>query len=414
MVSLDCRVNRSHVRARRKDVVFVSAETKAEGPMREAGTLDVCLAIDCSGSMIGKKFEMAKKAALLIASSLRPADHISVITFAGKAKVVVPRQQVEDRREVKSKIEKIRLGSKTIIFGARTNLYDGIRAGHEELASVARLRTARLILLTDGEPTTGPTSERAFVELSGKLGDKGISVTALGVGKKYNEDLLIAIAEASRGRWHHVVDLDQLPALFKLELLDMKSVVAVKPELHVHLLSGAELSNIYRVGTMVTEVMDYQKENGGYIIPLEDVRTESASKLVFKIHVPPRPEGEWKISKLTLVAPGVELTQDVVVQSTSDSSLWGAETDPYPRTLLTLAQATVVVREAIGDPTRVRQAQDLIETVMRDPAAATEVRKDPSLMNLGSTVTRVAETVVRGKLTEEDKKKLKLQATVIR
>jgi len=407
-------VNRSHVRAGRKDVVFVSADAKAEGPMREAGTLNVCLAIDCSGSMVGKKFEMAKKAALLIANSLRPTDHISVITFAGKAKVAVPRQQVGDRREVKGKIEKIGLGPKTIIFGARTNLYDGIRLGYEELASVARLYTARLILLTDGEPTTGPTSERAFVELSEKLGDRGVSVAALGVGKKYNEDLLIAIAEASRGKWHHVVDLDQLPELFKLELLDMKTVVVVKPELHVHMLAGAELSNVYRVGTMVTEVTDYQKTDNEYVMLLEDIKAESASKLVFKIHVPPRPRGKWKISKLTLVAPSVKITQDVVVQSTSDSSLWGAEADPYPRTLLTLAQATVVVKEAIGDPTRVRQAQDLIETMMRDPAAATEIRKDPSLMSIGNTVTRVADTVVRGKLTKEDKKKLKLQATVIR
>jgi Ca-activated chloride channel family protein len=414
MVSLNCRVNRAHLRTDRKNTVFVSAEVGAEKTPHSKSSLDVCLAVDCSGSMRGRKIDMAKKAAILIVDSLRPTDYISVITFAGKAKVVVLRQRVDEKEEIKERIMKVGLGAKTILLGAATNLYDGIRTGHEQLAGAARSQTGRLILLTDGEPTEGPTHASSFMELSKRLRGRGVSITALGVGNNYNEELLIVMAEASEGRWHHVEDMDQLPAIFGQELLDMESVVVVRPMLQVNLLSGAELSNVYRVGEMVTEITDYQKSDGGYVIPLEDVRAESTSKIVFKLHVPPKPEGELKIARLTLTAPRTELAKDVTVRSTSDSSLWGEETDPYPRTLLTLAQATVVAREAVNDPTLVKQARDLMETVMRDSDAATTIRGDPSLMGMGNTVMRVTETVVRGNLTEEEKKKLKQDVTVIR
>jgi Ca-activated chloride channel family protein len=410
MVSLDCRVNRGYLRADRKNTVFVSAEVGAEEALRDVGPLHVCLAIDCSSSMEGKKIEMAKDAAASIVDRLRPTDYVSVIRFASSADVVIPRQLATNKDEITKRMGKIKLGTMTA-------LHDGIKLGYAELsgaASRAEPCTKRIIVLTDGEPTEGPTDEASFTKLSKEIRDGGISITALGIGDEYNEDLLIAMATVSDGRWHHVIDLDQLPEIFDQELSDMETVVMVRPMLHARLLSGAELDNVYRVGTMVAEVTDYQNEDGKYLITLEDVRAESASKIVFKIHVPSMPEGEWKIAKLTLTAPGTELVRDVTVQSTSDQSLWGAETDPYPRSLLTLAQATVVAREAVNDPTLVRQAQDLMETVMRDSDAATTIRGDPSLMGMGNTVMRVTETVVRGNLTEDDKKRLKQEATVVR
>jgi Ca-activated chloride channel family protein len=403
-------VNRGYLRAEKKNAVFISAEVGVEEALREAGPLHVCLAIDRSSSMEGEKIEMAKDAAARIVDQLRPTDHVSVVGFASAADVVVSRQSATNKDEIKRRIKKMKLGTMTA-------LYDGIELAFGELGRVASpggQGASRIILLTDGEPTQEPTDEDSFVSLSKEIREKGISITALGIGEDYNEDLLIAIASASDGRWYHITDPNQLPGLFEEELSDMKTVVLVRPALRVRPLSDAEITNVYRVGEMVTEVTDYQKADGEYVLPLEDVRAESSSRIVFKVHVPPKPEGEWKIARLTVTAPGTELSRDVVVQSTHDQSRWGVETDPYPRALLTLAEATVVARQAVSDPTQVGRAQELVETVMRDPAAATEVRKDPSLMGIGSTVLRVTETVARGKLTEDDKKKLKQETTVMR
>jgi hypothetical protein len=80
-----------------------------------------------------------------------------------------------------------------------------------------------------------------------------------------------------------------------------------------------------------------------------------------------------------------------------------------------MSQATVLARKGVSDPTIAKQAQVLMETVMKDPNAATVVRQDRFLTAMGDTVIRVTEqTMLKGKLTEEDKKRLKGEATVIR
>ena len=102
-LNLECRVNRKYLQAERKAVVFVSADIHALEitGAHEASYLDVCLAIDCSGSMAGEKFETAKKAGMHIVDMLRATDYISVIRFADRADVVVPRQQVRNKEEIK-------------------------------------------------------------------------------------------------------------------------------------------------------------------------------------------------------------------------------------------------------------------------------------------------------------------------
>jgi Ca-activated chloride channel family protein len=311
------------------------------------------------------------------------------------------------------KLNKVGTGLKAIVFGAATNLYDGIMKGYEELSTDTGTHARRLILLTDGEPTAGPTGERAFVELSKRVRSKGISITGLGVGKYYTEDLLIAIAEASEGRWHHLVNPDGLPELLREEVLDMKLVELVKPVLQITPISGAKPSNIYRVGEMVSEITDYQKVGGKYAIPLEDVRAGFASRIVFRLHVPPKPEGKLKVAELAVSAPETELTKNVFVESTKNRSRWSIETDPYPRSLLMLSEATTVSKQAVDDVTQVERAQQLVKTVMLDPDAATVVRENAHLMSMGNTVMRVTDTVVKSKLKREDKKKLKHDATVI-
>lgn len=453
-LTLECRINRNYLRVERKAVVFLSAEvqTKEARELSEAGAsniINVCMAIDCSSSMSGEKFETAKKAAIQIVDLLKPTDYVSVVRFADEANVVIPRQKVANKGEIQQRIQSMKLGSTTA-------LYDGIKKSHKELlggtldsatelisttgivggfkkllgrkpatASTGTpvspvvhegLGVGRLILLTDGQPTKGPQDEASFVDLGKNIRNSGISITTLGIGD-YNEDLLTAIAATSGGKWYHVTDIRRLPNIFAEELTEMKTVMLIRPELRVHLMSGAELSNIYRVGTMVIEITerDYKRAGNEYVIPLEDVRVGQAYRMVFNVHVPAKPEGIWRIARITLSAPQLELSRDVTVESTNDQSRWGVESDPYPRTLLMLTQATVLARKGVGDPTVARQAQDLMQTVMKDPNAATVVRQDRFLTAMGDTVIRVSEqTILKKDLTEEDKKRLKGDTTVIR
>ncbi|MEM4973274.1 MAG: VWA domain-containing protein, partial [Candidatus Hadarchaeales archaeon] len=409
MLQLNCRINRSFIRADRKNVVFLGAEVIPLGSAVPTRTpdLDVCLAIDCSSSMEGEKIEIAKEAAVRIVEQLRPSDFISVVRFATTSDVVVPRQPATEKDQIIDRITRLQLGTMTALF-------DGLALAFKQLAYKTGGRVGRIIAITDGQPTEGPTDTQSFVELAKNVRESNISITGLGIGEDYNEDLLIAMAMNSDGRWYHVTDPSQIFGIFQEELQDMKTVVAVKPELRVSLLSGCELLNVYRAGTMVTELTNYKREDSDFILPVEDIRAGSSCRLALRIAVPPLQPGKWKIARLRLTSPGVQQESEVEIESTDDFSKWGRETDPTPRAWISLAEATVLAREGIENPTLIKKAEDMVQTLIKDADVATVARKDPYLMAMGNTVIRVAQTVARGSLSEDEKKRLKQETSVIR
>ena len=59
------------------------------------------------------------------------------------------------------------------------------------------------------------------------MADRGISVTTIGVGDDYNEDLMAGLAEASDANYYYVKDTEKLPEIFAKELGELQ-VVAVR------------------------------------------------------------------------------------------------------------------------------------------------------------------------------------------
>src|SRR5204862_5191587 len=67
--------------------------------------LNLCLVLDRSGSMSGKKIENLRDATILVLDLLQPQDYVSVIFFNSRQEVAFPSQQIRDearRSELKS------------------------------------------------------------------------------------------------------------------------------------------------------------------------------------------------------------------------------------------------------------------------------------------------------------------------
>jgi Ca-activated chloride channel family protein len=58
------------------------------------------------------------------------------------------------------------------------------------------------------------------------LSERGVSVTTIGVGDDYNEDLMAGLAEASDANYYYVKDTERLPAIFAKELGELVTVAA--------------------------------------------------------------------------------------------------------------------------------------------------------------------------------------------
>src|ERR1019366_5904324 len=108
-----------------------------------------------------------------------------------------------------------------------TALYAGVQLGETQIQShLSSRRINRVILLSDGLANVGPASPRDLRQLGHALSERGISVTTIGVGDDYNEDLMAGLAEASDANYYYVKDTERLPEIFAKELGELVTVAA--------------------------------------------------------------------------------------------------------------------------------------------------------------------------------------------
>ncbi len=182
--------------------------------------LNLAVVLDKSGSMTGAKLEKTKQAAMLLVDRLGRDDIFSLIIFSDEASVLVPAQKVTDKDALKEKIESIQADGSTA-------LYAGVKMGADQLREyLSSRRINRIILLSDGLANVGPSSPRQLRRLGTQLAEDGLSVTTIGVGDDYNEDLMAGLAEASDANYYYVNDTEKLPEIFAKELGGMLEVAA--------------------------------------------------------------------------------------------------------------------------------------------------------------------------------------------
>ncbi|MCP4702477.1 MAG: VWA domain-containing protein [Gammaproteobacteria bacterium] len=181
---------------------------------------NIALVLDRSGSMRGKKIRQAREAAVTVLYRLNEEDILSVVAYDSTVQVLAPATKVSDKDDIARAIRRLAAGGSTA-------LYAGVRRGAKEVRKfMSRNRVNRIILLSDGLANTGPKSPSALGELGATLKREGISVTTLGLGLNYNEDLMVRLADRSDGNHAFIEHASDLTHIFKQELGDVLSVVA--------------------------------------------------------------------------------------------------------------------------------------------------------------------------------------------
>ncbi|XP_030632211.1 inter-alpha-trypsin inhibitor heavy chain H3 [Chanos chanos] len=116
---------------------------------------NVVFVIDRSGSMHGRKMEQTRVAMLRILGDLSENDHFGIITFDGRVKTWKP----ELLKATQSNVEDAKKFVRQITDGGSTDINAAVLKGVEMINRHPQEDSASiLILLTDGEPTTGVTN----------------------------------------------------------------------------------------------------------------------------------------------------------------------------------------------------------------------------------------------------------------
>ena len=130
----------------------------------------------------------------------------------------------------------------------------------------------RIVLLSDGLANVGPESPKALGNLGANLVDKGISVTTIGLGLGYNEDLMSQLAFKSDGGHYFAEDADELAGIFDQEFGKSLSVVA--QDVHIEIICGEGMRPVRILGregtikgrTVTMDIQNIYSEHEKYAI----------------------------------------------------------------------------------------------------------------------------------------------------
>lgn len=193
---------------------------------------NVAIVLDRSGSMGGDKIRHAREAAIMAIQRLDERDIVSVVAYDSQVDVVVPATRLVDREPVYRAIRRIHARGNTALFA-------GVSKGGQELRKfIDRNRVNRVILLSDGLANVGPQSPSELGRLGQSLATEGISVTTIGLGLGYNEDLMTRLAGMSDGNHAFVENASDLARVFQYEFGDVLSVVAQDLVIEIRCLNG--------------------------------------------------------------------------------------------------------------------------------------------------------------------------------
>ncbi|MBL9186133.1 MAG: VWA domain-containing protein [Opitutaceae bacterium] len=208
--------------------------------------VNLALVIDRSGSMAGDKIAKAREAALEAVQRLAPDDIVALVVYDTTVQTLVPAQRVGDGRRLERAIRGIEVAGNTALYG-------GVARGAEEVRRHMEDRrfVNRVILLSDGLANVGPSSPEELGRFGASLVKEGISVTTVGLGLGFNEDLMTRLAQRSDGNTYFVEHSADLPRIFAAELGDVLSVVARRVVIEIDFPAGVRpLNFVGRDGTI--------------------------------------------------------------------------------------------------------------------------------------------------------------------
>lgn len=248
--------------------------------------VNVCFVLDRSGSMKGEKIERVRQATAMAVERLDPQDTASVVIFDHRTEVLVPAAPVGDKRAVRDRISRIRDAGGTKIAPA-------LDRALQEIQKDRGGGIRRLVLLTDGQTENEDECLRR-AEDAGRL---GVPLTALGVGKDWNEDLLIEMANRSGGTADYIARPDEITEYFQNTVQQAQNTAVQNAALNLRLVSGVTPRAVWQVTPLINNLGYRPISDRDVSVPLGELETGQGRTLLVELLVDPRPAGTYRVGQ---------------------------------------------------------------------------------------------------------------------
>jgi len=219
--------------------VLLSVEPEAQiAEQLQRPPLNVCLAVDRSTSMKGARLRAVKSAAAMLIDELRADDVFSVVTFNDRAEVIIPATRGQDKEYLKQ-----RLMSIDAVGG--TELYQGLYAAFRQVGRFYSPDYLNdIVLLTDGH-TYG--DEEKCYHLARKAQQRGVVISGLGIGSKWNDTFLDELTGLTGGSAQLVKTERDIEAFLEAHFRGINARYAEQVLLDFQMGPGVELRYAFRL-----------------------------------------------------------------------------------------------------------------------------------------------------------------------
>jgi Ca-activated chloride channel homolog len=344
---------------------YVLLEVRPAGDGIPAGTapVNLCLALDRSGSMAGEKLRAMKEAAAGLFERLGPRDSLAIVVFDDEdpAELVIPASMITDREALRKKIASIE-------ERGGTHMSTGMRLALQELRRVqSPERVSSLVLLTDGQTWEDEQDCKALAD-EYRLAGIPIQVLGLGVGAENNWDpqLLEDLAQRSGGEWHVVESPKDAARAFNGLLREAQGAVVANARLTMRMMAGVSPRTVWRVAPLISR-LDHDAIGANDVqLFLGEVQHGAGQSVLADLVLPPRGPGAFRLiqADITYDVPGLGLSgqrvsADVVLNFIENPD----QTSPVDQRMMNLIEKVTAHR---------LQTQALDEAAAGNPAKATQ------------------------------------------
>lgn len=253
--------------------------------------LNLCLILDHSGSMGGRPLDIVKQAATQLIDRLSPGDRLAIVAFDHKAKLLVPHQAINNPSSIKRQINQLKAGG-------GTSIDEGLRLGVEELAKGKKEAISQAFLLTDGENEHGDNDR--CLKLAKLAADFNLTVSTLGFGNSWNQDVLEKIADAGGGTLSFIEFPEQAVSEFSRLFSRVQAVGLTNAHLVLSLLPGVRLAEMKPIAQVAPDTIELpiMQEGGQFITRLGDLMIDVPKVVLVNLYLSKLPVGVQPIVKL--------------------------------------------------------------------------------------------------------------------
>ena len=407
-VKIRTELSREYIRPGRQTVYLMveimTGESKADG---ERLPVNIGFVLDRSGSMAGEKLAYTKQAVSYAVGHLRPVDFASLTVYDNAVETLLEAQHIVSKDAFKGTVSRI-------FPGGCTNLSGGLIAGYREVMKHNKPEQLnRVLLLTDGLANEGITDKAVLCNKVKQMHKTGVTVTTLGVGDDFDEDLLTAMAEVSGGNYYFIENSDEIPQIFAKELQALLSVVA----------QNVKLQFSSSPSCAVTKVWGYQPAGDRILsIHLPDLFSCDSKFILLEMQLHSETEGNQPLGKLTLSydEAGEDLKCvtcdiDLSVQVTDDESMLATPDKPEVLVQLELSRSAEIKEEAIrlADSGDVKGAASLLHKQKNAIQDAMNVAFEEDCIELQGEYEKLSEAMISLERNEYDpimRKKMSYQS----